>query len=218
MVDTLVRLRSPDISYYCWGYSFPWQGRAVLVPRGAPNLVCTVFVTNALLDAYDQISAGSETGGRPSDLAGLCKEAALSAAEYILNDLYWTDDSDVGLSYPLPSLRTKVHNANFLGAALFARVYGLTGDARFLEPALRLARYSAVRQREDGSWGYGELSTQTWVDNFHTGYNLCALRTLGKYVGTTEFEQRIRQGFVFYRIISSEKMELQGTFTIVPIP
>src|SRR5207248_8982546 len=41
--------RSPSLSYWCWGYSFPWQTRTELVPRGAPNLVCTVFVANALL-------------------------------------------------------------------------------------------------------------------------------------------------------------------------
>ena len=39
--------------YWCWGYSFPWQGRSVLAPRGEPNLVCTVFVANALLDLYE---------------------------------------------------------------------------------------------------------------------------------------------------------------------
>jgi len=104
---------------------------------------------------------------------------AVSAADYLLNELYWTEkDTAAGFRYPLPSSRTRVHNANFLGAALLSRVYSRSGEKKFLEPALKAARYSAAQQRGDGSWDYGESSTQMWIDNFHTGYNLCALRIL----------------------------------------
>ena len=54
MVSRLEALRSKGTPYWCWGYSFPWQTRTVIVPRGAPNLVCTAFVAEALLDAYDR--------------------------------------------------------------------------------------------------------------------------------------------------------------------
>jgi hypothetical protein len=64
---------------------------------------------------------------------------------------------------------------------------------------LKVALYSAAKQHDDGSWDYGELLTQQWIDNFHTGYNLCALRTIGQYAETSEFEVHIRRGFEFYR-------------------
>src|SRR5215469_9927188 len=54
MVDRLINLQSPVDRYCCWGYSFPWQTRTILVPRGAPNLVCTTFVADTLLDNYEQ--------------------------------------------------------------------------------------------------------------------------------------------------------------------
>ena len=188
MIEKLAGLRSQDSPYWCWGYSFPWQTRTNLVPRGAPNLVCTTFVANALLDAYE------------NNREERCLIMAVSAAEYILNELYWTEgDSIAGFSYPLPQLRTRVHNANFLGAALFGRIYKQTGDEKFLEPALKVSRYSADRQRDDGSWDYGELSKQRWVDNFHSGYNLCALRSLGQSIGSSEFEPHVSKGFEFYR-------------------
>ena len=187
MIDRLTALRSPDTPYWCWGYSFPWQTRTILVPRGAPNLVCTTFAANALLDAYE------ETG------QAQCLTMAVSAAEYLLNELYWEEgDSVASFSYPLPSLRARVHNANFLGAALLCRIAKCTGDEKFLEPALKTARYSACRQRHDGSWVYGELPTQQWVDNFHTGYNLCALRTICQCAKTSEFEIHLHRGFEFY--------------------
>jgi hypothetical protein len=95
---------------------------------------------------------------------------ALSAAEYILNELYWTDGGRIaGFSYPLASLRVQVPNANFLGAAVFCRVHRHTGEKKFLEPAMKVAHYSATKQNEDCSWYYGEASKQRWVDNFHTG-------------------------------------------------
>jgi hypothetical protein len=179
---------NPSNQYCCWGYSFPWQTRTILVPRGSPNLVCTSFVANALLDAY-------ESGGESRYLG-----MAASAAEYILNELYWTeDDSTACFAYPLPSSRTRVHNANFLGAAFLCRIYKHCGEKKFLEPAMKVARYSAAQQRDDGSWDYGESPTQCWVDNFHTGYNLCALQSISQYAETTKFDAHTRRGFEFYR-------------------
>jgi hypothetical protein len=188
MIDSLVALRSRSISYWCWGYSFPWQTRTIVVPAGAPNLVCTSFAVSALLDAYEQFQ-------EPRYLS-----MAVSAAEYILNELYWTKGSSVaGFSYPLPPLQVQIHNANFLGAALLCRVYKHSGEEKFLGPALRVASYSAAKQNADGSWSYGEAPSQRWIDNFHTGYNLCALQSICRYTETTEFEPCIKRGFEFYR-------------------
>lgn len=186
-ISRLVALRSEGVSHWCWGYSFPWQGRTIVVPKGAPNLVCTTFVASALLDVYEEYQASR------------CLAMAVSAAEYILNELYWEEGKRAGFSYPLPSQRGEVHNSNFLAAALFCRVYKHTGDDRFLTPALRVARYSAAKQHADGSWYYGELRSQRWIDNFHTGYNLCALRSISLSLDMIEFDSQIRKGFDFYR-------------------
>ncbi len=192
LIKKMIRLipakRSPGVSYWCWGYSFPWQTRKEVVPTGAPNLVCTTFVALALMDAYDQI-------GHPK-----CLEMAISAAEYIVNELYWTDGGTVaGFSYPQPSVRSQTHNVNFLAAALLCRVYKHTGEEKFLVPALRVTRYSVSKQRADGSWDYGEAPWQHWIDNFHTGYNLRALQSICRYVETSEFDSYVRRGFEFYR-------------------
>jgi hypothetical protein len=188
MIERLIALRSQGIRHWCWGYNFPWQTRTIVVPRGAPNLVCTAFVGNALLDADDQRQDRR------------CLGMAMSAAQYILDELYWTDGKSIaGFSYPLPALRNQVPNANFLGAALLCRVYHHTSERKFLGPALRAARYSAAMQHANGSWDYGEGLSQRWIDNFHTGYNLCALQSIGRYAGTTEFESHIRRGLDFYR-------------------
>jgi hypothetical protein len=187
LVAKIIALRSPDTDYWCWGYSFPWQTRTVLVQRGAPNLVCTIFVANALLDAYEEFND-------PPLL-----EMATSAGNYILQLYYTEGDSVASFSYPLPGLKTKVHNANFLAAGLLCRLFHHTQNEKLLVPALKATRYSAGKQRIDGSWSYGELANQSWIDNFHTGYNLSALRAIDRYSGGSEFEPQVRRGFAFYQ-------------------
>src|SRR5437773_5370998 len=54
MIERLIALRSQGLPYWCWGYSFPWQTRTIIVPAGAPNLGCTCFVASGLLDADEQ--------------------------------------------------------------------------------------------------------------------------------------------------------------------
>jgi N-acylglucosamine 2-epimerase (GlcNAc 2-epimerase) len=188
LTDLLSTLRSRDDRYSCWGYSFPWQTRTIVVPREAPNLVCTTFAASALLDAYEQ--------RRDSR----CLTMALSAAEYIVNELYWDDGhSAVGFSYPQPLVRSRTHNANLLAAGFLCRVFKHTGNENFLGPALKVARYSVSKQQPDGSWEYGEEPWQRWIDNFHTGYNLCALQSIGQSLDTHEFETSVQRGFEFYR-------------------
>jgi hypothetical protein len=188
LIADLQAMRSPRSDYWSWGYSFPWQGRIVFVPRGCANLICTTFVANAFLDAY-------ETVGDENYL-----QIAQSAAHYLIDELLWTDGSaTTSFAYPDRSTPSRVHNANFLGSALLCRVYAHSREPELVDKALKVARYSAGQQREDGSWPYGELTSQRWIDNFHTGFNLCALRRVGELAETGEFEMAVRSGFDFYR-------------------
>lgn len=185
LAGTLLDLRSKNIGYSCWGYDFPWQNRSLLVPQGTPNVICTSFAAQALLDTYEA------TGGEA------CREAAESGARYILDKLLIRENDGIFFSYtPLGTAR--VHNANLLGAALVARIGRLTGSEELIGTALEAARYAVRRQNKDGSWFYGEDRTQKWIDNFHTGYNLTALQAIAASAWTTEFDAAIGKGLAFY--------------------
>ncbi len=54
------------------------------------------------------------------------------------------------------------------------------------------------KQNADGSWPYGEGLTQRWIDNFHTGYNLVALKTLSNVIQEGGLLDSISRGFNFY--------------------
>lgn len=188
LIELLRQLRSPGMDHWCWGYSFPWQTRTVCVPRHSPNLVCTTFVADALLDAWD----------REHDPRLL--EMANSACEYIANELYFEAPPDIAsFNYPRAGLSSTVHNANLLAAALLLRTHRLVPNALHEQRALAAARFSASRQRADGSWPYGESPTQQWIDNFHTAYNLQGLKVIDRVRGTPEFAGHVARGYDYWR-------------------
>jgi hypothetical protein len=189
LITRLKALRSPDTDFWCWGYHFPWQSRSALFPRWIPNIICTTFAGNALLDAYEAT--------RNQEFL----EIANSSADFILEKLYReTEDGLACISY-MPLNPSRVHNANLLGAAFLCRVARLARRDALLEPALKAAKYSVARQYADGSWDYGDSDNppQRWRDNFHTGFNLCALRTIIDHSGSRDFEPSLRQGFDYFR-------------------
>lgn len=53
-------------------------------------------------------------------------------------------------------------------------------------------------QAEDGSWAYGSLPVQSWIDSFHTGYNLDGLIAYEELTGDTSFHANIEKGLKFY--------------------
>ncbi len=186
-VGRLKAMRSPGQENWCWGYSFPWQTRGTCVPRHSPNLVCTTFVADALLSQYERT--------RAPDLL----EMVESAAHYIANDLYYEGPGVASFSYPSPGLSSTVHNANLMAAAFLLRLNAQRPDARMAERARKAADYSVGKQRADGSWLYGEAASQNWIDNFHTGYNLGAIRTIARLLDTSRYDGALDRGFAFYR-------------------
>ncbi len=187
LLRRLIELRSKDRPHFCWGYNFDWQSRQFFLPKFVPNIICTTFAGNALLDAWEKFG----------DTTHL--DMAVSAGNFLLEGLnIATTDDGICFSYT-PLDQGRVHNANLLGAAYLARLYSVTKERKFLEPAERAVRYSTRRQSGDGSWAYGEDRTQGWIDHFHTGYNLVALKRFSEYSGNEDVLENIRRGFRFYR-------------------
>jgi len=84
----------------------------------------------------------------------------------------------------VPQTDSQVHNINMLGAALLGR--------------RDCMEFSVKRQRADGSWPYGEAANQRWIDNFHTGYNLVALKDYEARTGDHSFAESAERGFAFW--------------------
>jgi hypothetical protein len=84
----------------------------------------------------------------------------------------------------IPQSETQVHNINLMGAALLGR--------------RDCVEFSVKRQQPDGSWWYGEAENQRWIDNFHTGYNLVALREYEQATRDASFADAAQRGFAYW--------------------
>ena len=178
---------SKGYSGACWGYNFDWQARAFFQPKGTPTVVASVFIANALLDAYEIMKNDA------------LLKTARSTCDFILKDLNRTydDKNNFAFSYS-PLDKSVVFNASLLGSRLLSRVYCFTNEKELVEAAKKSVAYCCDYQRADGSWGYGMLPFHQWVDNFHTGYNLECIADYMKFSGDHVYLNNVNQGFGYY--------------------
>jgi len=164
LLDILEQIQSRGYSGNAWGYNFDWQSRTFMRPKGTPTIVNTSFIGHALLDCY-------EMTGRQRAL-----DMAIPIKDFILGDLHRTRLNDTFCFSYTPVDTSVVHNANLLGASILARLTRYCDDDRLAQAALSSLDYSMRHQRDDGSWFYADTSVQGWIDSFHTGFNLQAIR------------------------------------------
>lgn len=207
--DWLIEHAAQGYAGPCWGYNFDWPNRGFFAPVGTPTIVNTAFIALAFLGAESALN-NSTSSFAETDLKIEQRAVhrirfeplsiARGACEFILNDLNVLHPSsgEICFSYT-PLDRRFVHNANLLGAWLLAAVYDRTGKTKFAESAVEATRFTVCRQNMDGSWCYGIAKRDQWVDNFHTGYVLVALRNIGRYLKTDEFEAAALRGYDYWR-------------------
>ena len=188
LAELLISLQSKGYSGACWGYNFDWQARRLfLFPKGTPTVVVTAFSVSALFEAYNATGADKYL------------QTALSSADFVLNDLHRTRKAEGFLfSYSPFKGNDTVYNASLLGTKLLSQCYSYTGDREQLDAARASAAACVAAQNSDGSWYYGELPVQKWIDSFHTGYNLESLVTYSVMTGDHSFDNAVNRGFDFY--------------------
>jgi hypothetical protein len=189
VADLLLGLQSKgDYHGACWGYNFDWQARRLfLFPKYTPTVVATNFCATALMEAYEATKEQQYL------------DTALTAAEFVKEDLhrYQCEDGFLFSYSKLPGNDT-VYNASLLGSRLLSYCYKYTGKEEYRELAEASVKACCKGQREDGAWVYGLLPVQSWVDSFHTGYNLDGLIAYEEQIGDTKYHNYIEKGFDYY--------------------
>lgn len=160
LAERLVERARPAGDGVGWGYDFDVQTRWGFYRAGQPNAVVTAFAAHALLDA-------SSLAGR-----GIVPELPRQALDYACSQLLVARGPERYFAYFAGST-TPIHNASLLVASVAARCASRNSEQwRAAEAAVS---YSLARQRDDGSWPYGEGRGLGWVDGFHTAYVLDSL-------------------------------------------
>jgi len=184
----ILKYQSSGYSGSCWGYNFDWQARRLfLFPAGTPNVVVTAFCVEALFDAYETT--------RQEDF----RNAALSASEFVVHNLIRTGyKNGLFFSYSPKDGNNTVFNASLLGAKILLRNYVITRDEEKLSLAKKAIVAALDGQAEDGSWVYGLLPVQNWIDSFHTGFNLNVLQLYYEITKDEQVKLAIEKGTDFY--------------------
>lgn len=189
LAELLISLRSKgDYHGACWGYNFDWQARRLfLFPKYTPTVVATNFCATALMEAYEV------TGERKF------LEVALTAAEFVKEDLHrYKCEEGFLFSYSKLPGNDTVFNASLLGSRLLSYCYKYTGNDEYRKLAEESVKACCKGQRENGAWVYGLLPVQSWVDSFHTGYNLDGLIAYEEQTEDTKYNDYIEKGFKYY--------------------
>ena len=165
LANLLISLKSNGYSGACWGYNFDWQSRRLfLFKSNTPTVVATAFCVEALFKSYE-ITKNQKY-----------KKIALTSAEFVLNDLKRTTyRSGFLFSYSVTNGNNTVFNASLLGVKILVLCYKYSKKEKYKKIAQKVVSSVCDAQNDDGSWVYGLLKTQSWIDSFHTGYNLDAL-------------------------------------------
>ena len=190
LLDRLLLMKCSGYAGMSWGYNFPWMARAFYVPEGKPNIVTTVFVANAFLDYADRIGDAEE--------AKRCLEVADQCCQFILQELVIFEDNQTLCFGYIPGEPARVYNASMLGAALLGRVYAINKRVEYLEKSRKAMLYAVRALNPDYSWPYGELSHHKFIDNFHTGFNLVALKTWMDATGENQWLNELKQAYAYY--------------------
>jgi rhamnogalacturonyl hydrolase YesR len=184
----LLSLQSAGYSGACWGYNFDWQARRLFFfPAHTPTVVATSFCATALFAAH-------EATGTQRYL-----EAALSSGQFVLRDLNRRPcEGGFLLSYSPKKENDSVYNAALLGAKLLSHCYHHTADPVFRDTARQIVSAVCAGQAADGSWIYGLLPAQSWIDSFHTGYNLDGISHYMRLCKDESFSTNLESGLDYY--------------------
>ena len=183
----LIENKSPGYEEYTWGKHFDFASRGGLYEAFEPILIWTALIGQAFLKAFELFAE--------EEYLAVCK----SICDWIVKLPRNVTESGFCLGYHNQDEASTVHNSNMFGAAILAQAWKHCGNPQYLQVAQEAIKYSCSRQLPNGAWLYGENPKNHWIDNFHTGYNLDALRY---YIDSTEdheYEVNLKKGLEFYK-------------------
>ncbi len=186
-LEWLIENKSPGYREYTWGKHFDFASRGGLYKTFEPILIWTALIGHAFLEAYEIFK----------DTRYL--EVADSLCAWIVKLPRNQSDSGFCIGYHNQDTAGSIHNSNMVGAAVLARTARHANNKEYLKVAKGAMTFSCTLQLSNGAWLYGEDPKNHWIDNFHTGYNLDALKCYIEVSGDREFELNLKKGLEFYK-------------------
>jgi rhamnogalacturonyl hydrolase YesR len=187
-LEWLIGNKAPGFKHYSWGKMFDFASRGGRQGKFEPITVWTSLIGQAFLEAYEIIGDNKYL------------DVAESICNWILERPRNQTDSGFCINYtPFGEGDCTIHNQSMLAGAMLARTARFSKRDEYLYVAHEAMKYTCTRQLPDGSWYYGEDPRYRWIDNFHTGYNLDALKCYIESTHDETYENNLKQGFDFFK-------------------
>ncbi|MCG7851178.1 MAG: hypothetical protein MIO92_01510 [Methanosarcinaceae archaeon] len=185
-LDWLDQNKSPLYPQHSWGNHFLYASRSGHIPKYESTIVWTGLIGQVYLEAYSLFG----------NLRHL--EIIKSIADWMMALPREDTPSGSCLSYIMPFQRS-IHNSNMIGAAFLAAAAVVTKKRECEQIARRAMEYSCARQSKEGAWFYGEERKHHWIDVYHTGYNLDALKRYQTFSGDFTFMDCLIKGYEYFK-------------------
>jgi hypothetical protein len=187
--DEILGYSIPGFRGPCWGYPFDWQNNKDEVwPKNTPYITCTPYCYEAYLGLLE--ATGDERYHR----------LAAGIAEFVhgdLKDLPTGPDTAAGSYSPFD--QRQVVNATAYRAYVLADAGKRFERGDYLAASRRNLNFVLESQAEDGSWLYAMNEAKSYIDNFHTCFNLKNLFKINRIAPDARIESSIRRGFAYYQ-------------------
>lgn len=190
-LDWLDKNHTTTYPGHSWGNHFKFSARGGSIPKGEPTIVWSSLIGQGFLEAFEQTQ-----NERWLDVSkGICTWIQSIPRE--------KTPTGTCLSY-VGYEQSSIHNSSLLGAGMLARTWKHVKKDEYIDLAREAVLYSCSRQREDGSWWYGEHPSFHWIDNFHTAYNLDNIKRYIDATGDNTFKPHLMKGYQYFKEVFFE--------------
>jgi len=187
-LEWLIENKAPGFADYSWGKHFDVAGRGGRYSKLEPITVWTSIIGLVFMDAFEIL-------GAPKYL-----EVSESICKWILELPKTKTHIGICLNYTgLWDQDCTIYNQSMLAAAMLARTAKFTGNGEYLLLAKQAMDYTCSNQLSEGAWYYGEAPMYHWIDNFHTGYNLDALKCYIDNTSDKSFDDNLCRGYKYFK-------------------
>ena len=187
-LNWLVQHKAPGFEKFSWGKMFDFASRGGRQGKYEPITIWTSLIGMAFLDAYEILR----------------EEKYFNVAESICEWIIERPRNETGSGFcinytPFGPGDCTIHNQSMMAAAMLARTAAFNGKNEYIDVAREAIKYTCTHQLTDGGWLYGEDAKYHWIDNFHSGYNLDALKCYTESTGDNTYRNHLKIGFDFYK-------------------
>ncbi|MCU0645149.1 MAG: hypothetical protein MUC94_12925 [bacterium] len=184
-MNWLLRNKSAELNGYSIGFAFPITLSHYASAKNHPSLIISLFVMYAFLHHYKTY--------QDSEVL----DQVLSFYNLIQTKLPRIETAqELSYSYNFEK-HNEIYNSTAKLGKFFALLYRIDSDDALLVKIEKILNYLISKQRNDGTWQYGENIAYT--DGFHTAFILEAIWYMKQLVDSPKISHMFQQGVDNYK-------------------